>query len=335
MRKRFKIGLQFFADGGGGDGGAASAGSGTSTATGVGQEAAGTAEFPASMPERAKQLYRKAQEDLRRSAGNSKQEIKPETADTQETVPTTEEEKKPTEAKKSYREMIESNEYKDAHQRHIQKVVKDRMKAHLAEEQEILSLVARNYNLDPTAETFREDLKKALQSDDTVYRRYAEEHDVPIEEARKTVDLEARLAQIKQAETRAQQDLEAQKKAEETNRLYHDFMQKANQTKELYPDFNPEEALKDRTFMQMTAAFMGDTTKAYRALNHDAIVSRERELASRAAESRVAESVKANAKRPQEGGISSSAAAQPADIMSMSSEEFAQFVESKRHARRT
>ena len=150
---------------------------------------------------------------------------------------------------------------------------------------------------------------------------------MPIEEARKTVDLETRLAQMKQAEAQAQKDLEAQKKAEETNRLYNSFMQKANQTKELYPDFDPEQALKDRAFMQMTAAFMGDTTKAYKALNHDAIVSRERELASRAAESRVADSVKANAKRPQEGGISSSTAAQPADIMNMSGEEFARFVE--------
>jgi len=335
MKERFKIGLQFFADGGGGDGGAASAGGGSSTAPGEGGKAADAAELPSAMPERAKQLYRKAKEDLNAHAGNSEQKIDTKGTDTKPTASPTEEEKKPAEAKKSYRELIESEEYRDAHQRHIQKVVKDRMKTHLAEEQEILSLVARNYGLDPSSETFRNDLKKALQSDDSVYRKYAEEHDVPIEEARKTVDLETRLAQMKQAEAQAQRDLEAQKKAEETNRLYNSFMQKANQTKELYPDFDPQAALKDRAFMQMTAAFMGDTTKAYRALNHDAIVSKEREAASRAAESRVADSVKANAKRPQEGGISSSTAAQPADIMNMSSEEFARFVASKRHARRT
>ncbi|MBQ8416230.1 MAG: hypothetical protein IJX13_04960, partial [Clostridia bacterium] len=159
-----RIGLQFF-----GEGGTASSGSG-STASGVGGERTGTpaseaadAAIPANIPPRARKHYLAALEDVKRQNAGSANETSPQASSADaETA------KSP--AKRSYRELVESEEYKADHQRAIQKAVKDRMKARdaeLAEVNELLRLAARGYGLDPAAESFRSDLKQALLSDDS------------------------------------------------------------------------------------------------------------------------------------------------------------------------
>ena len=168
------------------------------------------------------------------------------------------------------------------------------MKSH----DEILGLVAQKYGVDVNSETFKEDLKNALQSDDSVYERYAEEHDVSINEAKRMVGIEQ---QLKQA-NRAAEERKAQEEYEQTIGA---LKRSGENTKAEYPEFDLDSAMKDERFRRLVVAFGGNTTQAYEAINHKAIKQKAVSEAEARAQVTVQNSVRANRYRPLEGGISS------------------------------
>ena len=338
MKKLLKmIGLQFFADGGGGNGGAASAGGGSSAGAEGTEGTATEAQIPANIPERARKHYKAAMEDIaKRNAG------KPASADTAtaQTKAPTEEEKTPVETvKRTYRELVESDEYKDYHRRAIQKAVDDRMKTHkadLSEANELLALAGRNFGLDPASETFRADLKKAMATDENAIRRYADANDMSFDEAKRAMELESRLANANAEAERARNELEQRRIADENQRIWNDLEQKATETRKQYPDFDLRTAMQDPQFRAVLNAWNGDTTAAYESINRHKLFEAKRIAAEKAAEERVANSVRANANRPQEGAISSNQNVVATDVMGMSEKEFAEHVASlRRNSRRT
>lgn len=282
--------LQLFAEGG--DGGASAGGEGSS----VGAETGGRDPF-ANAPKKARDLFKKMQSEAKGDITSA------ETKASDEDTPTTKEETPPTQEKKlSFKELIASEEYKPDYERHIQKAVKDRTKrfdTEMGEVNEILALVGQKYGLDTASETFRADLTKALQDDDSVYEKYAEEHDVPIEEAKNIVNLKQQLERAnKQAEERRIMD--------ENAKVINALRTSAEQTKLKYPDFDLDTAIQDPRFRQLTKAWGGNTTMAYESLNHSAIVQEAERRAAAEAKQAVANSVRSNLSRPAEGGISSS-----------------------------
>jgi hypothetical protein len=292
--------LQLFAECG--DGGASAGGEGSSTG---GVEAGGRDPF-ANAPKKARDLYAKMQSEAKgdiTSADNTapNKEVNTNTVKGEESPPT-------QEAKKlSFKDLIASEDYKADYERHIQKAVKDRTKRHdteMGEVNELLALVGQKYGLDTASETFRADLTKAIQSDDSVYEKYAEEHDVPIEEAKTIVNLRQQL-------DRANKQAEERKAAEEDARVINALRMSAEQTKAKYPDFDLDTAIQDPQFRQLTKAWNGNTTMAYESLNHNAIVQEAQRRAAAEAKQAVANSVRSNLSRPTEGGISSSTSNAP------------------------
>lgn len=282
--------LQLFAEGG--DGGASAGGEGSVT----GAETGGKDPF-ANAPKKARDLFAKMQTEAKGDI-TSANESAPKKVDT----PTTEEETPKQEKKLSFKDLIASDDYKADYERHIQKAVKDRTKRHdteMGEVNDLLALVGQKYGLDSASETFRADLTKAIQGDDSVYEKYAEEHDVPIEEAKTIVNLKQQL-------DRANKHAEEQRKAEENAKVINALKASAEQTKAKYPDFDLDTAIQDPQFRQLTMAWNGNTTMAYESLNHSAIVQEAERRAAAEAKQAVANSVRSNLSRPSEGGISSS-----------------------------
>lgn len=282
--------LQLFAEGG--DGGASAGGEGSST----GAETGGKDPF-ANAPKKARDLFKKMQSEAKGDITSA--EIKA----SDEGTPTTKEETPPTQEKKlSFKDLIASEEYKADYERHIQKAVKDRTKRHdteMGEVNEILALVGQKYGLDTASETFRADLTKAIQDDDSVYEKYAEEHDVPIEEAKNIVNLKQQL-------DRANRQAEERRMMDEDAKVINALRTSAEQTKLKYPEFDLDTAIQDPQFRQLTKAWGGNTTMAYESLNHSAIVQEAQRRAAAEAKQAVANSVRSNLSRPAEGGISSS-----------------------------
>ena len=294
MALLFKIGLQFFAEGGG-DGGASAGGSESSAGTVAGAEAPKT-EYPKGIPERAKKYYDMAVAKTQKVDTASKAEpVKTEATPTEEEGKAADPPAQQTQPQKmSYKELIKSDEYKADHDRYMQKTIKDRFKS----DNELFAIIAEKYGLDTSAETFKDDLRNALKADDSIYERYADEHDVSIEEAKRMIGIEQQLKQVTQA-------AEERKAQDEYNRTIESLKSAAAQTKATYADFDLDTAMQDDRFRRLVVAFNGDTTQAYEAINHKALQQKAVAAAEARAQSVVQNRVMANRSRPPEGGLSS------------------------------
>ena len=290
LKKLFRLNLQLFAEGGdGGDGGSAS---GTGEA-GVGN----TGEnIPAHIPERAKKYYQKAMEKTQ------KQNVSPEKP--AEEVQTTSEPK--TTEKKSYADLIKSDEYKDEHKAYMDKTIGDRFKKYkgLEEEnartKELLGIVANKYGVNPEDENFLEVLNQKIEADDSYYENYAMEHDISTQEARKIVTMERKVAQIEAQKAE-------QAKQEQMRQQVMLLRQNAEKTKAQFPSFDLDAEMQNEKFRRLCAVNNGDTTSAYMACHWNEIIPAQVQLATRQVQEQTAKAVASNKARPIENGMSSNA----------------------------
>lgn len=303
MLEKLLLNLQLFADGG--DGGAAGEGA-------VGGESTTGAEVPAAIPERAKERYKKAVEKHA------------------PTVQPTTEQNVTTSDKKSYADLIKSDEYKDEHQAYMEKTIGDRLKRYKGIEAQntqmlgLLETVAAKYGVDVTSESFLTDLTKKIDEDNSYYENYAMEHDMSPEEARKIVTMERKI-----------QTIEAQKQAEQRQEAMRQqiqlLRQNAERTKARFPDFDLDTEMQDEKFRRLCAVNNGDTTAAYMACHWDKVVPGMVQSASQQVAVQTAQAVAANKARPVENGISGNASSVVTqDFSKMSLKELRAYAEEQR-----
>lgn len=314
-----KMFLQLFADGGAG--GAAPAGEGgaggdaaTTGVSNIGTDGSDASDdVPAFIPEKAKEIYRKAikQHRVNRrdpasvpAAENAKAEDKTADAPT-ETAKEETQEKRPT-----YAELIKSPEYKEEHSRYMQNAIKERFKgmdARNARTDKILSVVAAKYGLDPQSESFLDDLEKATDGDDAYFEAYAEKHDMTNEEARRVVGLERRVAE-------AEREAAMRREAEEEARAIEALRPRAVETKKRYPSFDLDSEIKNPAFVRILSATGGDTTAAYVAVHHGDLIPQMVQRATDDAVRATVNDIRRSAARPAENGVSSPAPAAKAEV---------------------
>ena len=300
----YLLNIQCFAEGGG-DGGTAAGTGNESVSESIGQ---GQDKLPHNIPEKYRKIYRKSVERISPAKGQS-EKVDTSAADTQSdskknTATTEKEETVPSQKKLTYQEMIESDDYREEHERYIKSLFGKRMKKHdsdMAKANELLAMSGQKYGLDSKSPTFYEDLGKAMSNDDSIYEKYAQEHDTTVTEAKRIMGLEQQLE-------RAQRESQARREAEEDMERINALKENGKRTKAEYPEFDLNAEMKNPQFARLAAVLGGDTTTAYRVVHHADIVSRAVTRATENATQAVAESVKANRRRPDEGGISSSTA---------------------------
>lgn len=270
---KLKFNLQLFADGGdGGEG-----------ADGVAGEA-----IPSSIPERAKETYRKA------VAKNRPSETPVDT--------TTSAEKKP-----SYADLIKSDDYKADHQAYMEKTIGDRLKKYKGVEEansqmrSTLEIVANKYGINANDENFMTLLSQKIEEDDSYYENYAMQNDITPQEARKIVTLERKV-----------QNIEAQKAENERQEQMRQqilmLRQNAEKTKARFPEFDLDAEMQDEKFRRLCAVNNGDTTAAYMACHWDKIIPNTVNIAARQAQVQTAQAIASGKNRPQENGLSGAAA---------------------------
>lgn len=295
MLKKLLLNLQLFADGGGdgGDGGSASA----STGEALGNKESGEDKILASIPEKARKYYPKAQE---KHPGSTTDE----STETKDNAQTTNEQS--TTEKLSYQDMIKSDEYKEEHKAYMNKTIGDRLKKYkgmeesLAKHKSILDTVAYKYGIDPDDDNFLEVLAEKIEADDSYYEEYAMEHDISAEEARRIVTMERKAAQL----DAQQRELERQ---EQVRQHILVLRQNAEKTKAQFPNFDLETEMQDERFRRLCAANNGDTTAAFMACHYNEIISNTVQMASKQIQSQTAQAVASNKARPIENGLSSQA----------------------------
>lgn len=283
MRDLLLLNLQLFGEGG--DGGAGGEGA-------VGGETTG-ADIPSAIPERARKNYRDAVEKHKPTVQKDSQT-------------TTEE--KPGETKTTYADLIKSDEYKEEHQAYMEKTIGDRLKkykgveAQNAQMKGLLETVAAKYGVDSSAEDFLATLTEKVEADDSYYEKYAMEHDISPEEARKVVTLERKVQAIEMQEQERQ-------KQEVVRQHMMTLQQNAERTKARFPGFDLDTEMQDEKFRRLCMQTNGDTTAAYMACHWEQVMSGAIQNAAQQITAQTAQAVAANKARPSENGMSGSVAA--------------------------
>lgn len=288
--KNFKrLNLQFFADGGGAGAGA---GTGGESGTGGTTEGATAGAIEDSMemriPERAKDAWKKAVE---------KTNPKPQqTAGAQQTIPTKEE---PKPEHIPYEALIKGDEYKDEHKAYMEKTINDRVKGlnqKLLKMQGALGKVGLRYGLDSNSESYIDDVIAKVDEDNEFYEAYAMEHDIPVSEAKKSIEMEQKVRFLeKQAEMQAAQEQDRQ--------IIETLKTNAAKTKLRYPSFDLETEMANETFRRMCAVTGGDTTAAYVAIHHGEIIPAMVTAETQKAKVAMTNSIASGQARPLEGGL--------------------------------
>lgn len=312
MLKHFllRLNLQLFGEGGdGGDGGSANP-NGESVVENSGED-----KVLASIPEKARKYYQKAQAK---------------TSKPTESAQATNDAKDTTEKRLSYADLIKSDDYKEEHKAYMDKTIKDRFKKYdgLQENYDktrgILDIVANKYGVNPNDENFLETLTEKIEADDSYYENYAMEHDISTEEARRIVTMERKVAQIE-----AQKQEEA--KQEQMRQHIMTLRQNAEKTKAQFPDFDLETEMQNEKFRRLCAVNNGDTTSAYMACHWNEILPATVQRASVQIQQQTAQAVASNKARPIENGLSSSApSVVKEDFSKMSLKQLREYAEQQR-----
>ena len=296
------LNLQLFAEG---DGAASSVGEGTAS---PGVESQSPADAIKGLPDKVREKVYGKSAAPKAPVAEVKEEAKVESA--------------PVAKKPTYEELINSDDYKEEHRKHVKKAVDDRWKKYngietqLKAAHEALEIAAYKYGLDPTSEDFTAKLKEAMEADDTFVQDYAEKHDMPTDEARRVMAMQRKMDRLERAEEAARRDSAAR---EFTQKLVNN----AEKTKARFPDFDLDTAMQDKAFVRLVQATNGNTTAAYMAMYGEDVINRTAQAAEARAAEAVTASVKSNASRPVENGIGGNATAvTQVDVKNMKLEDF-------------
>ena len=316
MLEKLRLNLQLFGEGGdGGDGG-----SSASVGESVGGNTSGdNANIPASIPEKAKKYYQKAMEKQTKSSAPTQ---------TSDNTPTTEERR--TTEKIPYADLIKSDDYKDDHKAYMESAIGDRLKKYKgveemnATQKALLDVVANKYGVNPESETYLQELAEKIEADDSYYEKYAVEHDISAEEARRIVTMERKAAQY-------DAEQEAKAKQEQARQQIMTLRKNAESTKRQFPNFDLDSEMQNEKFRRLCAVNNGDTTAAYMACHWNEIIPATVQMASQQIQAQTAQAVASNKARPIENGISSTApSVAQQDFRNMSLVELRKYAEEQR-----
>lgn len=312
MLGNFRVNLQLFGENG--------SDSGVGDATG---ETANGNDIPSNIPERARKNYQEAvAKNDSVSVQVKKSESKPE--------PKAEDVK----PKMSYEELIKSDDYKEQHKAYMEKTMGERFKRfngleeNYAKAQNALCVIAERYGIDTASETFLDDLQKKIETDDSIYEKYAQEHDMPMDAARQIVNLQSQIKNVERMN-------EERAKKEAMQRQVQLLHRNAEQTKEKFPNFDLEKEMQDEKFRHLCAMNNGDTTAAYMVCHWDSILTEQVQQAVKQTQEQTAQTVMANKNRPVESGLSSTPSVVTAETFeNMSLEQLREYANQQRRKQR-
>ena len=175
----------------------------------------------------------------------------------------------------------------------------------------ILDTLGEKYRVDPSD---IEGLNNALMNDKALYEEEAMERGMD-------VDTLMQIKGMEQENRLLEEQMRAREEEEQRQAEFAKIAQQADELKEIYPDFDLEDELSNETFAKML--HLGFSVKnAFESTHIDELNAMQAEAIASKATEKVANSVKANAKRPSENGLKN----QPGnkvnnDIKSLTKEE--------------
>ena len=215
-----------------------------------------------------------------------------------------------------FEEMIKG-EFKDIYNQRVQDTVQKRLKnsKETVEKYEalvpILEMLGKKYSVDASDINA---LSKAIEDDDSYYEEEAMEKNMTVEQLKefKKVERERNLLRKQMNEEKRRQD---------ADRVYSQWMQDAEATKLVYPSFDLRTEMRNPKFQELLRNHI-DVRTAYEVIHKDEIIPAAMQFAVQTAEKNFANNVIANGARPIENGnFFQGASSATTDPAKMSKEE--------------
>ena len=180
----------------------------------------------------------------------------------------------------------------------------------------MLDTLGEKYRVDPND---IESLNNAILNDKTLYEEEAMERGMD-------VDTLMQIKGMEQENRLLEEQMRAQEEEKQRQMEFAKISQQADELKAIYPEFDLEDELQNETFAKML--HLGFSVKnAFESTHIDELNAIQAEAIASKATEKVANSVKANAKRPSENGLKSQPGAKVNnDIKSLTKEELDEYI---------
>lgn len=202
-------------------------------------------------------------------------------------------------------EALIKGEFKDLYDARVQDTIQKRLKGNEATVQKytqlspVLDLLAGKYGVDANDV---EALSKAIEEDESFYEDEALEKGISVEQVKAIRKMERENKALREQMERA-------KTEENAKASYAAMMQDAEKVKAVYPTFDLEAELQNKAFRDLYFANIPLQT-AYEVIHKDEIIPAAMQFTAQKVTEKVANSVRAGQRRPQEGAMQGGGAVQ-------------------------
>jgi len=202
-------------------------------------------------------------------------------------------------------EQLIKGEFKDLYDARVQDTIQKRLKGNEATVQKynalapVLDLLAGKYGV--KADDV-EALSKAIEDDETFYEDEALEKGISVEQVKAMRKMERENAALKA-------EMERSRTEEQAKAKFAALVQESDQVKAVYPSFDIDAEMQNPAFRQLVFSNIPLQT-AYEVVHKDEIIPAAMQFTAQKVTEKVANSVRAGQRRPQEGAMAGASAVQ-------------------------
>lgn len=195
--------------------------------------------------------------------------------------------------------------YKEAFEQKVQSILNERFKGakadkdRLSRQDKLLAVVAEKYGMADASDL--DALGKAINDDDSYIEQAAYDRGVSTDVYKQMRSLEREKAEAESQRQQAVQQMLVQQRVQAIE-------QQAEQARQIYPGLDMDVEMQNPAFRRLIDANV-PVQQAYEVVHREQVLGSAMQYAARSAAQKVANSVQANARRPDENGISSGAPA--------------------------
>jgi hypothetical protein len=210
-----------------------------------------------------------------------------------------------------FEEMIKG-EFKDVYNQRVQNTVRERLKNSKETVDKYNSLVptlemlGKKYGVDASD---IDALSKAIEDDDSYYEEEAMEKNMTVEQLKEFKKVEKERNLLKR-------QMDEEKRRQNADRVYSQWMQEADATKQIYPSFDFKTEMQNPKFQELLRSHI-DVKTAYEVIHKDEIIPAAMQFAVQTAKKSFASEVMANGSRPIENGNTSQGASSVSSDVSL------------------
>lgn len=207
------------------------------------------------------------------------------------------------ERRKAYRDLVNSDEYKDLYTEDTQRIINDRFKQvktlqeSVDKSKPIIDMMLQKYKI---ADGDMGKLAQAVENDDAYWSEDAEKAGMNVEQYKKYMKLQRDNQQLREE----QQSRQAQ---EQRERQLHQWWDEGLKLKSVYPSFDLQQEVKNPEFLSMLRAGV-PVQHAFEVMHMDQIKAGVAAMQAKATEKQVVAGIRAKGTRPQENGTAAQSA---------------------------